>query len=164
MRRLDSPVDPASETFRQARLKLSGGDYAGATDAFQDFLARFGTNPRAPEARYLLGESLFAREAYPDAARAYAESLKGWPTAAWAPDGLVKLAQALEHLNRREQTCSALGEFDRRYAARATAEVKERAAATAEQARCTVAAEAAAPAKAAPAKRTTSRTARTHTE
>ena len=76
------------------------------------------------------------RETYPQAARAYAEALRGWPKAKWAPDATVRLAQSLAEINQSASACAALGEFTRRYGAAATAAVRTRAAATRARAAC----------------------------
>jgi len=122
--------------FKAAKAQLTGGDYAGAADALNAYLQQYGSSAHAREAYYLLGESYYVRSLYGDATTAYARALKDWPKTAWAPDATVKLSRALSQTNRSDQACSALGEFDRRYAATAIKAVKARAAATATAAKC----------------------------
>ena len=113
-----------------------GADYAGAQAGFEGYIARNPAGVRTPEARYWLGQSLFMRETYPQAARAYAEALRGWPKTKWAPDATVRLAQSLAEINQAASACAALSEFNRRYGAAAPAAVKTRAAATRTRAAC----------------------------
>ncbi|MFV4677452.1 tetratricopeptide repeat protein, partial [Mycobacterium tuberculosis] len=76
------PTAPASSegaSYRNAIALQDQGDYAGASQAWQDYIARYGQGPKGKEARYRLGEALYIQSDYGQAARAYAESLKGWP-------------------------------------------------------------------------------------
>jgi tol-pal system protein YbgF len=113
--------------YRQARQVLDTGDYAGGAAALQDYLARYPTSPRALEANYWLGRTLGLQAKYPEAADAFARSLKGWPQAAWAGDAVVRLAGSLVEMKRADDACKALAEFDGRYAAKSAAAIKLRA-------------------------------------
>ena len=124
------PTDAASTengAFKLAESLQAAGDYPNATTAWQTFITRYGQGPRGRDARYRLGETLYVQSSYGEAARAYAEALRGWPKTAWAPDATVKLSQSLGQLGRRDEACSVVGEFDTRYAAAASAGVKTRA-------------------------------------
>ena len=125
-----------ASTFRRARELKAAGDYDMAAASFQDYLARYGTSPRAPEAYYNLGEIYFLRENYRDATAAYASALKARPKTAWAPDAMVRLAEALNLSGQAPQACAAAAEFTQRYAATASAAVKKRAAAVHTRAKC----------------------------
>jgi tol-pal system protein YbgF len=123
--------------YRQARQVLDGGDYAGGGKALQDYLARYPNSPRAAEASYWLGRALALQDMQADAAASYARSLKGWPQSPWAGDAVVRLSASLVELKRADDACAALGEFDRRYAAKSAAAVKTRARTIKAQAACT---------------------------
>ncbi|MCK5910524.1 MAG: tetratricopeptide repeat protein, partial [Caulobacter sp.] len=82
------PADPAV-AFKQARQLLLDGDYAKAEQAFSAYVANYPDNAKTPEARYWLGETLFVREAYTDAAAAYIGAIRGWPQSTWAPDATL---------------------------------------------------------------------------
>jgi len=92
-------------------------------------------NARAPEARYWLGETLFVREAYGDAAGSYLGAVRGWPQTSWAPDATLKLSRSLVALKKPTDACQALAELPKRYP-KALATVTNRAAATRTQAKC----------------------------
>ncbi len=124
------------DAYRAARALLTAGDYAGASNAFQDYLTRYPNAKNTPEAYYWLGESDYAREDYQDATPAYARALKGWPKLAWSPDATVKLARALAETNRTPEACAALAEFDHRYHPAASLTVKARADAVRSRAKC----------------------------
>ena len=124
------PTDAASTeigAFKQAEGLQAAGDYPNATTAWQTYITHYGQGPRGRDARYRLGETLYLQSSYGEAARAYAEALRGWPKTAWAPDATVKLSQSLGQLGRRDEACSVVGEFDTRYAAAASPPVKARA-------------------------------------
>ncbi len=107
----------ADDSFRHAKQLLLQGQYAAASGAFQSFVDTYGDTPNGPEARYWLGETLYIRGLYPDAATAYIGAIRGWPQTSWAPDAVVKLARALVALNKPMDACRTLDEFTRRYPA-----------------------------------------------
>lgn len=118
--------DEAAE-YRAARKTLDSGDYAGGAQALQDYLQKYPTSPRAPEANYWLGRTLALRNMPADAAGAYARALRGWPQTTWAGDAVVRLASSLVDLKRSSDACKALAEFDSRYRAKAAVAVRNRA-------------------------------------
>ena len=130
---------PTGDAFQASYKKLTDADYPGAQSGFEGWLAANPSSPRAGEARYYVGQSLYMRENYAAAARSYAEALKGWPKSKWAPEATVKLAQSLQQLDRGDQACAALSEFDRRYGKDAAPATKSRAKATRTAAKCSAA-------------------------
>ncbi|MDI1364210.1 MAG: tol-pal system protein YbgF [bacterium] len=128
------PADP-SAAFTSARQMLLDGDYAKAEVAFSAFVADYPDSPKTPEARYWLGETLFVREAYGDAASAYIGALRGWPQTAWAPDATLKLSRALVALKKPADACKTLDEFAKRYP-KAPPAIRSRAASTRVAAKC----------------------------
>jgi tol-pal system protein YbgF len=131
------PAAPtAADLYRAARGKVTSGDYAGASSAFQDYVTRYPTAKNLSEAYYWMGESDYAREDFQDATPAYARALKGWPKSPWAGDATVKLARALAETNRAPEACAALTEFDHRYGGAASPTTKARAEAVRKRAQC----------------------------
>ena len=106
--------DPAL-AFKRAKQLLLDGQYGPASTAFQDFVDTYGDSPNAPEARYWLGETLYIRGLYGDAAVAYIGAIRGSPQTAWAPDAFNKLARSLVALGKSADACKTLDEFNRRY-------------------------------------------------
>jgi tol-pal system protein YbgF len=129
-----APSDPAA-AFAAARALMDAGRFAEASDAFEAYTVAHGSQPNAAEANYWLGETLYVRDNYGDAAQAYIVALRGWPKSAWAPDALVKLSSSLIALKQPAEACRTLGEFDRRYAT-ASAQLKSRARAARTTAKC----------------------------
>jgi tol-pal system protein YbgF len=133
--------DGATEgaSYRNAMALEGQGDYAGASQAWQGYIARYGSGAKGREARYHLGEALYIQSDYGQAARAYAEALKGWPKATWAADATVKLSLSLAQLGRRDEACSVVSEFQTRYATGAPPAVKARARSARNKASCSAA-------------------------
>ena len=130
-----APDGPA-EAYRAARARVTSGDYAGASDAFQAYVTRYPSAKNLSEAYYWKGESDYAREDFQDATPAYARALKGWPKIAWAGDATVKLARALAETSRNTEACAALAEFDHRYKTASGAATRARADAVSTRAKC----------------------------
>lgn len=122
--------------YRNARKVLDSGDYAGGAAALRDYLDRYPTSPRAPEASYWLGRTLAVQNMQAEAAGAYARALKGWPQSSWAGDAVVRLASSLVELKRGSDACKALAEFDNRYRAKAAPQIRARAKDVGGQASC----------------------------
>lgn len=130
-----TPGDPAA-AFASARALMQAGRFDEASAAFEAYADLHADQPNAAEANYLLGETLYVGENYGDAAQAYIVALKGWPKSSWAPDAVAKLAGALIALKQPADACNALGEFDRRYAASASAAQKARTQRARADAKC----------------------------
>jgi len=99
-------------------------DYALAEDGFRNFLRRFPSDRLVPEAQYWLGESLFQRQRYRDAAETFLTVSTKYESAAKAPDALLRLGQSLAALGEREAACASFGEALRKYP-RASASLKQ---------------------------------------
>jgi tol-pal system protein YbgF len=121
--------------FKQARQLLLDGDYASAEQAFSTYVTNYPDNAKTPEARYWLGETLFVREAYTDAAAAYIGAIRGWPQTTWGPDATLKLARSMVALKKTTEACRTLDELAKRYP-KASSQVTSRAASTRVAAKC----------------------------
>ena len=99
-------------------------DYGLAEDTFRDFLHKYPSDRRVPEAQYWLGESLFLDQHYRDAAEAFLAVSTKYESTARAPDALLRLGQSLAALGEKEAACASLGEVLRKYP-RASLSVKQ---------------------------------------
>ena len=129
-----SPTGDAVADLAAARALT---DSARGQAALEAVMAHWPDTPQAREAGWRLGDLRRSAADMPGAVQAYAGALQGWPTAAWAPEVTLKLAGALEATDRDTQACGALGEFNRRYAASASAQLKAIAAQIRGRAGCT---------------------------
>jgi tol-pal system protein YbgF len=99
-------------------------DYALAEDAFRSFLSKYPDDRLAGDATYWLGESMFQRQRFRDAAEAFLNVSTKYESTAKAPDALLRLGQSLAALGEKEAACASLGEILRKFP-RASAGVKQ---------------------------------------
>lgn len=122
----DSPTGNAADDLAQAS-RLAAADPVRGERALLTVAATWPDEPQAREAQVRLGDMRAANEDPAGAVQAYATALQGWPRAPWAAEGVLKLAAALQASDRSPQACTALGDFDRRYAEGATEALRRRA-------------------------------------
>ena len=67
------------------------------------------------DATYWLGESMFQRQRFRDAAEAFLNVSTKFETHARAPDALLRLGQSLAALGEKEAACASLGEVARKF-------------------------------------------------
>jgi len=132
-------VAPPSQTPRD-EFDLAYGyvkrkDYALAEDGLRAFLRKYPSDRLAADAQYWLGESLYQRQRYRDAAESFLAVTTKYETNAKAPEALLRLGQSLAALGEKETACAAWGEIGRKYA-RASAGVKSSVAAEQKRVRC----------------------------
>jgi tol-pal system protein YbgF len=118
------PSASPRDNFDLAYGYLQRRDYSLAEATFRDFLRKFPSDRLAAEAQYWVGESLFLRQSYRDAADAFLAMSKKYETSAKAPDALLRLGQSLAALDEKELACATFGEVARKYP-RASASVKQ---------------------------------------
>ena len=68
-------------------------------------------NKLAPAANYWLGDTLFLRKAYEEAARVFFEGYQRFPKGAKANDTLLKLGLSLARLGQVEEACAMYREL-----------------------------------------------------
>jgi tol-pal system protein YbgF len=98
-------------------------DYVAAENGLRAFLQKHPEDQLVPEASYWLGETLFRRQRYRDAAEVFLNVTTKYESAAKAPDALFRLGQSLAALGETEAACASLGEVARKFP-RASAGVK----------------------------------------
>lgn len=86
---------------------LRGGDFENGEAAFRDFLVKYPDHKLATNARYWIGESLYAQQRYQEAATQFLESWKADQRGRKAPDNLLKLGMSLQRLEKLEEACIA---------------------------------------------------------
>jgi tol-pal system protein YbgF len=106
--------DPAVD-FTQAYALVAKGDHPAAQAAFSAFLAAYPTDPRAPNARYWLGQAMLAQGASADAATQFLAIVKTTPKADVAPDAMVRLGVALNRMGEKVQACGTLTALPTQY-------------------------------------------------
>jgi tol-pal system protein YbgF len=129
------PTQTPKDAFDLAYGYLLRKDYALAETAFQSFLRQYPGDRLAADATYWLGESLFQRQRYRDAAESFLAVTTKHETSAKAPEALYRLGQALAAMGEREAACAALGEVGRKYP-RASPAVKQSVAREQKRVQC----------------------------
>ena len=109
------PSDSPRDNYDMAYGYVMRKDYALAEDGFRNFLRRFPSDRLVPEAQYWLGESMFQRQRYRDAAEQFLGVSTKFETNARAPDALLRLGQSLAQMGEREAACASLAEVLRKY-------------------------------------------------
>lgn len=107
-------VTPA-QAYDQAFAYLQKNNYVDAQRAFAEFLRNHPSHPLAANAQYWLGETYFAQTQYTTAAKTFAKAFQDHPQGQKAPDALLKLAQTLDKMNKRQDACLTLQELRKRF-------------------------------------------------
>lgn len=105
----------AGPLFAVARQRLLALDYAGAQQAYQQFIDKFGDDPQAGEAYFWLGETLHQQNAYAESGQAYTTMIRSFPDDERAPDALARLARSMRLIGDTAKACQALDTLPKRY-------------------------------------------------
>ena len=100
-----------------AREHESKGDKAVARAIYQEYVAKFPTDPSSARAHFRLGELAFAERQYRDAISEYGRVAKEFPRSDEAPEALLRTAESMLQLNLGEDAKAVLAEVPRRYPA-----------------------------------------------
>lgn len=103
------------EQYTNAFGLLRQAKYEDAAVALQAFIAQNPDDPLTPNARYWLGETYYVRAEFVRAAEVFFEGYKLAPTAAKAPDTLLKLGMALGNLGKKAEACAAFGKLSEEF-------------------------------------------------
>ena len=103
------------EQYQAAFALLEETRYQDAFDAFSGFVEANTGHELVPNAAYWRAETLYARQMYGEAMKAYAQNLRAYPEGRKAPDNMVKLGLALLRLGRNEEACRTFTQLDRTF-------------------------------------------------
>ena len=118
------PTESPKDTYDLAYGYILRREYALAEEALRVFLRRFPNDRLSSDAQYWLGESLFQRQRYRDAAEIFLNVSTKFETSPKAPDSLLRLGQSLAGLGEKDAACASLAEVRRKYP-RASVSVKQ---------------------------------------
>ncbi|MGZ5897751.1 MAG: tol-pal system protein YbgF [Xanthobacteraceae bacterium] len=110
-------------------------DYPLAEEGLRQFLKKYPSDRMAGDAQFWLGEAMFQRQNYREAADVFVTMSKKHEHHPKAPDSLLRLGQSLMALNERELACATFGEIPRKYP-RAPLSVKQAAEREQKRGRC----------------------------
>jgi tol-pal system protein YbgF len=108
---LASPAD----LWRSATLDSLSGDYKLAVDDLQDFLSKYPTDPRVPEAHLLMGDAFFNLKKFDQALPEYDIVLQKYPDSDKTRAALLKKGLALKEANQTQQAQSTLKEVVQKF-------------------------------------------------
>jgi tol-pal system protein YbgF len=117
------PTASPQDEYDMAYGYILHKDYALAEQAFRDFLRKHPDQKLVPDAQYWLGESMFQRQRYRDAAESFLAVTTKYEHSGKAPESLLRLGQSLAAMKQKEAACATLAEVGRKFP-HATASVK----------------------------------------
>jgi len=101
--------------FNAALDAYRAGQYSQAEEQLKAFLAANATHRLAPDAIFYLGESYFQRSRPREAAEQYLKLSTDYGKSPRAPEGMLRLGEALAALGNSDQACATLAEVGKRY-------------------------------------------------
>ncbi len=110
-----APSATPRDAFALAYGYVQRKDYGLADEALRAFLQKYPQDRLAADAHYWLGETLFQRQRYRDAAESFLTVSTKYDQSGRAPEALLRLGQSLAALGEREAACATLGEVLRKF-------------------------------------------------
>lgn len=106
--------DPIEKGFAAARAFVDAGEWSKAEFALSAFLTSHENHPRAPQARYLQGQSFVAQGKAGQAAVAFLDVFKKWPKDPIVLDSLLNLGASLLKMEPANpaQACAVFDQID----------------------------------------------------
>jgi tol-pal system protein YbgF len=103
------------DEYNSAIAFLNRRDYEQAEIALRGFLQNHPRDRLVGDATHQLGEAMYQRRQYREAAEQFLKVSTDFPRTARAPSSLLRLGQSLNALGEREAACAAYAEFNRKY-------------------------------------------------
>jgi tol-pal system protein YbgF len=107
--------DPRAQ-YDRAYGFVVDGNYQMAEAGFRQFLKANGSSSLAGDAHFWLGESLYARGRFRDAADSFLTTYRDYPNSGKAPESLLKLGLSLEGLGETDAACATYRELEKKFA------------------------------------------------
>jgi len=105
----------AEAQFNAAADAFERADYGFAEQQLRQFIGLYPTNPLAPRASVLLGDTLLKQRQFDEAAQVLVAGFEDYPNSEQAPSLLLRLGMALAGAGERETACRTYVEVLRRY-------------------------------------------------
>ena len=105
----------ADALLQKARQNFLARRYPQAEQAYRVWLARFGNDPRAADATFELGETLYVQGRFKEAGRLFVQAYRTAPDGRIAPRALLRLGQALKRMGKKAEACKAWKSLRQRY-------------------------------------------------
>lgn len=101
--------DTARGQYDEAMNLLARARYDEARAAFRGFADANPKDPLAAQAVYWVGNISYVQKDYQNAAQAFMEQIKKWPTSPQGAESMLKLGQSLIALGEKKEGCLTLG-------------------------------------------------------
>ena len=111
---IDLPLDPEA-AFAYANGFLLRQDFARAEAAYSEFVAAYGSHPRAADAQFRLGEIYLARGKNAEAADAFVGYIGKYPNSQRTAEAYLKLGAAFAGLGEVQEACKVLRAVKSKY-------------------------------------------------
>ena len=109
-----APATPEAEYAADYRL-IETQRYDQAEAAFRNFIASHPKDKRVPDAVHWIGESLYQRKQYTDAAEQFLKVTKSYANSRRAPASMLKLGITLAAMGEKDAACAALQAVGSKY-------------------------------------------------
>ncbi|MCW5697774.1 MAG: tol-pal system protein YbgF [Bauldia sp.] len=106
--------NPQTDYERAYQLMIAG-DYEQAEGAFRTFIVSYPGHDLTDDARFWIGESLYSRQLYRDAAQAFLDAYNASPRGSMAAETLLKLGMSLAALGQASTACATYAQVVREY-------------------------------------------------
>jgi len=114
------PASPEDEYTANYRL-IEGRNYEAAELAFQKFVKAYPSDKRVPDSIHWIGESLFQRQQYRDAAEQFLIVTTKYGSYRRAPASMLRLGMSLAAMGEKDAACATFQEIGRKYPSAGTA-------------------------------------------
>ena len=101
--------------FAAARMDYNRGNYRSAMMGFRDYIATYPSSSAADDARYWVGESLFATKRYKEAVREYEGLLQKYPKSDRTAETLLRLGMCYQRLGQQEKAAKFFTDVSKRF-------------------------------------------------
>ncbi len=105
------PEGTPRQQYRYAQGLLRTSRFEAAEQAFRAFMAAHPVHELTPLSNYWLGDTLYLRKAYQEAARVYFDGYQRFPDSSKANDTLLKLGLSLARLGQTDEACGIYSEL-----------------------------------------------------
>ena len=92
-------------SFQAAKAAFASGDHPAAEVHFSNFIAEFPESAYAGEAHFYLGESLYLKQRWQQAAKSFLESYQTSINSPLEPRAALRLAESLNQMGKLNEAC-----------------------------------------------------------
>lgn len=110
-----APASPYRTEFDSSLNLLGKAQYDEARASFRAYADNHPKDELAPQAVFWVGNIAYVQRDYPNAARAFAEEIKKYPSNSRAPESMLKLGQSLIAMGQKKEGCFTLGSLPTTY-------------------------------------------------